>query len=76
MEDNGDTIEGGEETSGVDAPSEGEQGDQTSGFDFDEQPSEATQWAQEAEQEGDDSGQNPDEDLGDLGGDEQPEDAD
>ncbi len=67
MEDNGDTIEQGEETSGVDAPSEEEQGDQTSGFDFDEQPSEATQWAQEAEQEGDESGMDPDEDLGDLG---------
>ncbi len=66
QEEEDQTIEGGEETSGVDAPSEDEQGDQTSGFDFDEQPSEATQWAQEAEAEGDDGSLDSDEDLGEL----------
>jgi hypothetical protein len=66
MEDNGDTIESDEETSGVDAPSEQEQGEQTSGFDFDEQPSEATKWAEEAEAEGEEPGVDPDEDLDSL----------
>ena len=66
MEENDHTIESDEETSGVDAPSEDESGEQASGFDVGEQPSEATQWAQEAEQEGDESGLDPDEDLADL----------
>ena len=55
MEDNDHTIESSDETSGVDAPSEEEM-----------QPSEATQWAEKAEEEGDDSGYDPDEDLSDL----------
>ncbi len=74
MEDNDQTIESDEETSGVDAPSEAGAGGETAGFDVGEQPSEATQWAQEAEQDGDDSGYDPDEDLADVTDDE-PDDA-
>jgi hypothetical protein len=49
-----------------------ESDEETSGVDA---PSEATQWAEEAEQEGDDSGYDPDEDLGALD-DEEPGDLD
>jgi hypothetical protein len=73
MEEPDHTIESDEETSGVDAPSEEGEDAETSGFDLDDQPSEATKWAEEADGE---DAVLEDDDLAALEDDDEPNDLD